>query len=133
LDEAARVRLAASRGAVAGKLFMAMGKAGGGRCEVWRELTDDAASAVLPTDAIVPPGRRIFVRSDSPAVKAHVFDVGVEQPMAGGAAALVREVNELCQAGQRLFIFEPYGQIPMDRLDWLRQAIRFARREAGTH
>ncbi len=71
------------------------------------------------------------------AVKAvhgppHV-DLSIEcyPPRTRTAPALVSEVRRLAEAGYAGFGFFNYGLAPEPCLDWVRQAVRYARREAG--
>ncbi len=57
--------------------------------------------------------------------------VGAGRELPGASADVVRNTSDLVVAGHRNVVFESYGATPLDRLEWVRQAIRFARREAG--
>lgn len=78
-----------------------------------------------------------IVRYDRPAV-VHapieriglLYPVGHDRTIEDGAPAVVREISELTTRGHRVFIFDQYGTTPAPRFDWVRQAVRFARRQA---
>lgn len=53
------------------------------------------------------------------------------RPTVGDAAALVRLVDETVGRGVTFFDFEGVEEHPDESLTWLRQAVRYARREAG--
>ncbi len=47
-----------------------------------------------------------------------------------GSSDLVRSVSEAAESSAAGVIFDSYGQMPMARLDWIRQAVRKAQRDA---
>jgi hypothetical protein len=59
------------------------------------------------------------------------LSLGLDRSFPGGAADVVREASDLVREGCRTLVFEDYGSMPVERFDWVRQAVRFARREAG--
>ncbi len=63
--------------------------------------------------------------------KGVIISTGVDRAIPGDSATVVRVVTELAREGYRTFVFESYGLLPDERFDWLRQAIRFARRDSG--
>jgi len=59
---------------------------------------------------------------------ASACSLWVWQPLFAEAAELVRRVTGLAEAGVRFFDFEGLEQSPPQVVDWLRQAVRYARR-----
>lgn len=121
-----------------------------GTCEMGLRLTDlDPQRGIIPGDLgdyidlwtpLEPPvsgqpheGRRhaLLLPIREPASVAAVFDVGAHVPWPEGSAGLVREMIHAVHAGRRVVMIESLGQTPDERFDWVRQAVRFARREAG--
>lgn len=51
-------------------------------------------------------------------------------PMCKDGPALVSAVHEASQAGCLAVGFAHYGAAPLASLEWIRQAVRYARREA---
>lgn len=48
-----------------------------------------------------------------------------------GSEALVSAVSQAARLGVRSVDIYNYGMLPLNRLDWVRQAVRYAQREAG--
>lgn len=57
--------------------------------------------------------------------------LSARHPECRDAASLVRAVSRLARAGFRRVRIEDYGSIPVSRLDWVKQAVRYARRESA--
>ena len=56
------------------------------------------------------------------------MEVGLWFAWSSGSDALVRAVSDLAERGVRFFDFAELDETPPETVDWLRQAVRFARR-----
>ncbi len=75
---------------------------------------------------------RRWDQSGHTAASADVDVMHVPHPPASrNGQALVAEVHKACEAGHERVGFFQYGITPEPCLDWVRQAIRYARRESG--
>lgn len=94
-------------------------------------LTCDSIAAASTTgesigvlaDALGGAARVGIVRSLAPEVRP--------APASASSTELVAATTALAVTGHRVFIFGDCGIAPPHRLEWVRQAVRFARREAS--
>lgn len=118
------------------------------RCPVWLELPPraDRAAAGITESPDAAEGFVTSVGATAPDtwredVRRLAFE-GLDAarlaltwpacpPGVADAPTLVRAVREAAQAGYRRIAFDHYGQLPETCFDWVRQAVRFARRDGG--
>jgi len=66
-----------------------------------------------------------------PGALAATFVVSDSAVQTEGSAGLVRDMLHAVRGGRRTLLVESFGGTSDERLEWVRQAIRFARRDSG--
>lgn len=111
---------------------------GNSESELWWECAGDGSQRGLPTPSFEACAAGLLSPFDQPAAlhaqTARIgicYPVGIDREVEEGAPAVVRELSELTARGHQLFILENFAGLPRMREDWVRQAVRYARRLAG--
>lgn len=97
---------------------------------------DPAADALLPQSwrrlqAIDASHTAELADARAAAPRGDALAIHAWRPTVADAAALVRLVDEAAGRGVSFFDFEGIEEYPDESITWLRQAVRYARREAG--
>lgn len=92
----------------------------------------DAILAMLLIDDEAPDvedqlNRHLALAGDATRLDIRLM---VCEPFCSQAALLVRAAGHAAARGVRTLVFDSYDRIPLGRLDWIKQAVRFAAREA---
>lgn len=111
----------------------------------WRPALDDSPATSTAFSELF---ESIIVCGDAPTVKSHVapdtaawkrkwqpasrVEVALcpMPPNHADAQSLIRHVKSLCADGHTTLHFGPMGELPPPCLDWIRQAVRYAKRES---